>query len=372
MATNAKSGAKPAKAWASYTHAQYADAVLEMVHHSFKLTNSNIKSGGVRVAKEYGVRMPYVSVRTLIGYGHSILLDSFGKGPREFPIHNQILAVAQGKDVDVPAEDRDLINSLLSQAAVQGYVKCESLSPRLRQIFLPVADGYLAVSPIASAGLALRLSNEITAHNAAVNTARDSKAEPVNAEENQSRSVRKIKRATLSLGGANPFNAGNLVYYIDSPLIGAFPTSNNSLRHAKSLYYKGQQDLSFPRQLILDYTSWRNGIRGETTASPANREKHAELIKRFSRHWLSAGAEARELIMDHADVIENAQLVDPSLSQFDRGLVDPRQRDGEWATAFGSRLAKALMLLEKDSERKYEYAQSELNDIKKIAKDFVR
>lgn len=372
MATNGKSGAKPAKAWAPYTHAQYTEAVLEMVHHSFKLTNSNIKSGGVRVPKEYGVRMPYVSVRTLIGHGHSILLDSFGKGPREFPIHNQILAVAQGKDVGAPADDIDLINSLLDQASTQGYVKCDSLSPRLRQILLPVADGYLAVSPIASAGLALRLSNAITAHNAAVNAARDSKVEPGSAGESQAKSIRKLKRATLSLGGANPFNAGNLVYYIDSPLIGAFPTSNNSLRHAKSLYHKGQQDLSFPPQLILEYTAWRNGIKGETTASPASREKHTELVKRFSRHWLAAGAEARELIMDHADEIENTQIVDPSLSHFERGLVDPRQREGEWASAFGSRLAKALMFLEKDSERKYEYAQSELNDIKKIAKDFVR
>lgn len=370
MATNAKSGAKPAKVWEPYTHAQYTKAVLEMVHHSFKLTNSNITGGGVRVAKEYGVRMPYVGVRTLLGHGHLILLDTFGKGPRQINIHSQILAVAQLEEIDAPAADVDLIQRLLDQAYAEGYVKCDSLSPRLRQILLPVADGYLSVSPISSAGIAARLNEEITTHNAAVNTARDSRKQ--SGEEAKADSVRKLKRATLSIGGAKPFNVGNLAYLIDSPLLGAFPTAENSLRHAHSLYFKGQQDLSFPRRLILDYTTWRNEIKGDTSASPAYREKHAELIKRFARHWLSAGAEAREIILEHPFATVPGAIVNPELGLFERALIDPSQRQGEWTSIFAGRLAKAISHLEKDTERRYEYPQSELNDIKKIAKSIVR
>ena len=44
----------------------YQQALAESVHHSLKITNSNIKGGGIRVSNSAHLDLPYISVRTLL------------------------------------------------------------------------------------------------------------------------------------------------------------------------------------------------------------------------------------------------------------------------------------------------------------------
>lgn len=353
------------KDWVIYSPDQYEEAIEEMVHHSFKLTHSAITGGGVRVSAEAGVKLPYISVRTLIGHGHEVLTDHYGKGPKSINIHQQINAVAVNLAENAPASDVALIKKLLVAANQKNYVKSNGISPRLRQILLPTNEGYLAVSPLSCAGIGVLIANQLTQFTKRVNAQDEDKS-------HQDRPLRKIKRASLPLGGSKPFNVGNLVYKITSPILGGFPTANNTLRHALSLFHSGQKSLSFPPGLVGEYLSWRNALSGATSHNQDARDTHAKYLQRFVRHWQGLGADARDLLIEHRQALpDQTSLTSSSLGLFERGLIDPQERNAEWNYQFASKLAHRLAKLEKDDVRRFEYTQAEINTIAKTVRDIL-
>jgi hypothetical protein len=364
MATTEKTQTKD-KPWVSYSPEEYQVAINEMVHHSFKMTHSAIQPGGVRVSSQEALELPYISVRTLMGNGQSVLTDSFGKGPSSINIHQQITGIACGTAHLAPLEDISIIKEYLAEASQNGYVKCNSISPRLRQILLPTDTGYLAVTPLSAAGVGLLLDEAMARLNTRVDEQNKDKKNTV-------RPLKKLKRGRVPLGGSKPFNVGNLVYKTTSPLIASFPTAENSLRHALSLHHKGVTSLRFPDSLVHEYIAWRNALAGATDTNQSIRQEHRGYLNRFVRHWLNLGADAHDMICEHrSELPDPDKLLSNSVGAFEQGLIDPELRDSHWNYLFASRLAKRLSVLEKEATRRFEYSQSHINTIATMVRDIL-
>lgn len=340
--------------WVHFDPDQYELAINEMVHHSFKITHSNITSGGVRVSRDKGLQLPYVSVRSLIGNGQSVLTDTVGKGPASIKIHKQITAVALGQASNAPVEEVEMIQGFLATASDTPYVKCESISPRLRQILLPTDDGYLAVSPLSAVGIGAMLGDSVKQHNDRVDEQNKDK-------QNTDRPLKKITWASIQIGGSKPVNVGSLAYKMHRPLVASFPLSNNPLRHALSLHHKGLELTRFPSKLVQEYVQWRNELSGKIAGDMESRTRLTVFLGRFARHWLNIGADAHELLKEHADAIPGQSVTSETLNAFDRGLIECRLRDSSWNYQFASRLAKNIALLEKDEKRQFEYTKTDIN-----------
>ena len=364
MAITEKTTSKD-KPWVSYNPEEYQVAINEMVHHSFKMTHSAVQPGGVRVSSEDALELPYISVRTLMGSGQTVLTDTFGKGPSSINIHQQITSVACGAAHLAPPEDVSIIEGYLAEASKNGYVKCDPISPRLRQILLPTDAGYLAVTPLSAAGVGLLLTEALERLNNRIDEQNKDKKNTV-------KPLKKIKRGRVPLGGSKPFNVGNLVYKTTSPLIASFPTAENTLRYALSLHHNGVTSLRFPDTLVHEYTAWRNELAGATDSNQAAREEHRGYLKRFVRHWLTLGADAHDIICEHrSELPDPDKLLSSALSAFEQGLIDPEVRDSHWNYLFASRLAKRLSVLEFETRRRFEYSQSDINTIATMVRDIL-
>lgn len=357
---------KPLKDWVSHTQAEYQQAIDEMVHHSLKVTNSTVSGGGVRVSKSQGLQLPYVSVITQLGHGHNVLMDQYGRGPKKSTIYKQIIAVIEAEAENAPALEASWILSAVEAASNQPFVQCETLSPRLRQILIPAGDSYLSVTPLSAAGIGSLLSEKMRALNEGI------EARVASGENRKDIALGSIKRAHNPIGGSNSINIGCIAYRLHSPILGGFPVAQNSFRHALSLHHRGQKSLTFPQALIHEYVSWRNGLAGQYALNQDVRSKHEALIKRFAMHWLRLGQDAREVLLDHQESLPSGHdLVSAKLGLFERGLICIELRDRDWRYQFANRLAKAMSVLEKDDKRLFEYQQSEINSIAKIARDLL-
>lgn len=340
--------------WVHYDPSEYEIAINEMVHHSFKITHSSITPGGVRVSQGNGLQLPYISVRSLIGEGKSVLTDTVGKGPKSNNIHKQITAVATGQASHAPTQEVQMIEQFLATASGVAYVKCDSISPRLRQILLPTEDGYLAISPLSAFGVGAILSDSVNRHNDCVKSQNADK-------NNQEKPLRKLKRASIPIGGSNPINVGSLAQKMHRPFVASFPQVNNDLRHALSLHHNGVDLTRLPSKLMWEYVEWRNDLSGNISGSMEARARLTTFLKRFARHWLSLGSDAYDLLKEQTDSKTKKPLTSEALGSFDRGLIEPQLRDSDWNYQFAKRLAKKITLLEKDDKRQFEYTQTDLN-----------
>lgn len=350
--------------WVHFDPDQYELAINEMVHHSFKITHSAITSGGVRVSRENGLQLPYVSVRSLIGDGQFVLADSFGKGPKANKIHKQINAVALGQASHAPAHEVEMIQAFLAAASDTPYVKCESISPRLRQILLPTDGGYLAITPLSAVGVGAMISDTVKRHNECVTIQNADK-------KNTDRPLKMFTQASIQIGGSNPVNVGSLTHKMHGPIVARFPQSNNPLRHALSLHHKGVELGWFPSKLVQEYVQWRNELSGKVAVNMEARTRLTAFLRRFTRHWLDIGADACDLLKEYADAIPGKPLTSDTLSAFDRGLIESRLRDSAWNFQFASRLAKNIALLEKDENRQFEYSQADINTMATIIRGIL-
>ena len=220
---------------------------------------------------------------------------------------------------------------------------------------LPTEDGYLAVSPLSAVGIGLKLGESIARLNDRLDLQNKDKS-------SVGKPLKKIRRASVPLGGSKSFNVGNLVHKTTSPLVASFPTADNTFRQALSLHHKGVSLTRFPDSLVRDYVTWRNGLSGAISADKDSRAQLQAFLRRFSRHWLGLGVDAYDLLCEHSEALpQGVQIVSSGLSSFDQGLVDRSLRNNEWNYLFSSRLAKKIAVLEKDAVRRFEYSQSDIN-----------
>jgi hypothetical protein len=340
-----------AKAWVSFPEDVYEATASRLVHHSWKVSNSNAAGGGVRLSASDALRLPYVSARTLLAAGVTLDLDYIADA-KNGKIVKQMRAVQRASELSnkAPTSDSKAIKRVLGKVDSAFEDGTDLVDARLRQILLPKSGSYVSVTPITSSGVCAFLFDKddglVTRHNKLLSLDGNSD------QEGASKSRRRLNRAHLGIGGSNPQNIGALVRSMQRPLFVPGPAGEQSARVAFAIYYKGVE-LKAPRDLLLQYEAQRTpiieGRDGGTDLQ--SRLSEEEWTKAVASWILAQGASAFETLSTHADLLpreaqlestaaaDEFELVSRSVPAAIRGLIDARLKERDWPRS----IAKAVM-----------------------------
>lgn len=325
--------------WKAYPLDEYRNVAAALVHFSTKGVNSNAEAGGVRLGPEAGLHLPYVSARCLLARGVDLAADYTKNAGNTATVVKQIRLLAGGGHGETP-ETAQAIQAAVAKAMAGAYqTGTESVSPRLRQLLLPKGEGeYLAITPLPAGGLSAVVNERAKAHNESVDeAAKQAKGDEAAAV------PRRLRLATLGVGGANPQNVGALVREMQTALVFDAPIENRALREAYRIHYQGIP-LRLPYRAMLAWRQWRDRAAilndgGLPTGLEAREEERALLLA-VAKAVLHSGTEALRLLQKHQEELPGGELLSSELEDsVARGLVDPAERGNDWAKAFGERLA---------------------------------
>lgn len=367
----------------------YRQALAESVHVSTKTINSNIDKGGIRLARAQALDLPYISARTLLADGMTIPTDYQANTGKTATLFKTLKAAMLADSVQDDAQNRDATDAQTQQiiAALQPDIAALFSQPyqaglqhvniRMRQLLLPKADGYVSVSPMTAAGVNHWFNLAVDAIKDAYKTDDD---------------LHNLTTAVFGIGGANPQNVGSLVRAMQRPLYLTAPSSDASIRHAFSLYYKGL-DYYIPNQPSIDskyqpaLLAWaamlnqglmatRADANGQDWAGKqieaassdlASREAEVKFLGDIVRGVLAQGERARQVLVQAQDRLPNISAYQPNTIDNDtgetvskpvvartpllhprvrlavQGLIDPNLRDDGWLLVFADDLAAHIV-----------------------------
>ncbi len=337
--TEEEKRAEQEAAWNNYDIDQYRNLAEGMVHFSFKSVNSNAAGGGVRLSGEDALLLPYVSVRTLMAHGVQIDRDYTKNVDKTANIAKQIRAVFAGEQPKSEAKAEQIRDACISAFSSRLESNCEFISPRMRQLLIPIDESYVALTPIGAGGLNAIINTRVKAHN----------------QLSEDKGVR-LRQAQFGIGGANPQNVGGLVREMQRPLFFESPTESKDIKTALSIHYKGIS-LAVPRELVFEYRAWREAEKakneGRIPTDMKTREKEETFSKRFSSAILSRGAKALKVLDGHREYLpENGEpLVSGKVDEIIRGVIDLAERTKDWERGFSWRLANQIAAYEFKDEQ---------------------
>ncbi len=351
------------KGWKSYSFEEYAEVSSALIHFSSKTVNSNTKLSGVRITEKKAWDAPYVSVRTLMSRGVRLALDYGEGGAKTAGVYAQMRAVLNGEERAklASAEEKNMIREEVEKAYGNYFtVGTDFVDHRLRQVLLPcerVEEGFVAVTPITSGGLCEFICGAekglVSRHNKKADD--DGKHEE---EQSGQASLRRIRQGQFGIGGSNPQNIGGLVRAMQKPLFIDAPRTAFGIREALFLYHHGLPlDFSRPgsmKDCLLDYARFRShhGLDNESAQEGRSRldvrQEEERLLKKLAEAVLSAGDDARGLLLECADRLperfdvktgRRILVAESVASSATGGLLEPELRDGTWPR----RMALAIM-----------------------------
>lgn len=356
MASAKKRKAPEPPAWVSLPHEFYAATCAELVTFSHKTVNSNAPAGGLRLAPEQGLKLPYVSARTLLGAGEALALDYPANAGKTATAVKQLNQLREGS-ATAPADEAKRILATLAEATARGtQIGTDKVSLRARQLLLPKEGGYVAVTPLTAGGVSRKLRARVRQHNEQLKEAPDD-------------SRRRIPFAVFGLGGSNPQNVGSLVRDMQRPLVFFAPTENRQVKAILALHFQGVC-IRLPRPLLRAFRDWCADLRrrhgGLIPTNMAIRDEEIEHIRHIARDVLAQGEAARQRLLAHRELLPagGSPLVSAEAAPLNRGLVDPELRDKDWPRAFAQYLARLIADHRFDDDK--EEFQFELADIHEL------
>jgi hypothetical protein len=336
--------------WKLIPPERYREVMAELVHFSFKTVNSNIAAGGVRLGQADIMRLPYLSVRALLGGKHPLGLDYQKNTGNIATVAKQI---GMAKQNQAPADEGAEILAMLAAATGEAAsFGMESVSPRMRQLLLPrqpvpapgATSDYVAVSPVGCGGLNALVNTAVAAHNEQVKSAKG--AVPL---------VR-IKQANLPFGGANPQNVGSLVRAMQTPMFFSPPQENPEIRKALALHHKGAEP-RLPVPLMQAWFDWFNlqklNNQGQTQTNLKTREKEADFARQVMLHILRQGQYHYECLVQWRQVLPvphveddagntPVSLLSEDVKPLIRGWIEPAFRDWGWKNDFAAAMSRKV------------------------------
>lgn len=344
------------------------------VHFSFKTTNSNASSGGVRVDVEDALNLPYLSARTLLAEGQRLELDYTGNAAveaRHFKHARQALeplqdaetlaaqqhkaekqaqkAAKTGKTLPekktagptLSAEELAAVAQLFQeQTAGHFELHCNAfIDPRMRQLLLPrkSKEGhteYLSISPLTAAGLCKQTTEQVEHTNERTQQAKEkAKSEHKPA---QKPSTRRIMQARNALVGSNPQNVGGLVRDMQSPIYCQAPVTALDTRMALAIHHRGPR-LAIPQHRLQNYADFLRRINDEGVriTNADIRAKEIDLLTAMVDEVQAQARQARYLLEEHqhlfpVDTTGTRPLFAPQVAAVLVGWVLPEWRDASW------------------------------------------
>lgn len=333
--------------WKPITLDRYREVMAELVHFSFKTVNSNIAAGGVRLGEKDIMRLPYLSVRTLLQGKHQIPLD-YQKNTGNIATVVKQIGMARQNQAPV-AEGAEILALLDAETGAAACFGMEAVSPRMRQLLLPrqpvpepgATTDYVAISPVGCGGLNTLVNAVVATHN---EQAREAKGKG---------NLVRLKQANLPFGGANPQNVGSLVRAMQTPLFFAPPQETPEIRKALALHYRGAK----PRlsgKLMQAWFDWfkqqKLNHQGQTRTNLNTREKEADFARQVMLHVLQQGQYHLQFLMQwhwalplqaHEDGT-SPSLLGADVDALTRGWIEPEQRYRGWTHDFAEAISRAI------------------------------
>ena len=365
MAPAKKSKAPEPPAWVSLPHELYAATCAELVTFSHKTVNSNAPAGGIRLAPEQGLKLPYVSARTLLGAGEALALDYPANAGKTATAVKQLNQAQEGS-ATAPADEAERILATLTEATARGtQIGTDKVSLRARQLLLPKEGGYVAVTPLTAGGLNRKLRARVRQHNDHLKETPDD-------------SRRRIPFAVFGLGGSNPQNVGSLVRDMQRPLVFFAPPENRQVKAILALHFQGVR-IRLPRPLLRAFRDWcvdcRRRHGGLIPTNMATRDEEIVHIRRIARVVLAQGDAARQRLLAHLDVLPagGSPLVAAEATPLNRGLVDPELRDKDWPRTFALHLA-GLIADHRfgDGQEEFQFEQADIHELQAMIEEVAR
>ena len=355
--------------WVPLPPETYRETIDNLVTFSHKTTNSNIPAGGVRLAPDQALKLPYVSARTLLAAGEIPDLDYTANSGKIATAVKQLRQLQGGKST-APADEARHLLAKLAESTLRGCeIGTERVSLRARQLLLPRTDGsYVAVTPLCAGGVSRSIRSAIRAHNDTLRTP----------GETDISKQQRIATAVFGLGGANPQNVGSLVREMQRPLVFFPPAEQRQVKAALAQHFQGIP-VRLPRDLLTAFRDWcraaraRNG--GHIPTDMHTRDEEAAHIRQIVDAVLIQGERARQRLLAHLDVLPNggSPLVSANADPIARGLIDPGLRDRDWPRAFATRLARLIADFRfGDEHGDFHFDQQDIYALQAITEDVVR
>jgi len=218
------------------------EAMLDAgTHFSGKLIHSDARDASL-FAPDAPSDQPHLSSRRLLQAGIRLPLDQTKNDNKG--IYQRVLKVDSDDPLIQAAGLSHRVQSTIKQGVSAALRQASERRPafvdhRLRQILLPVGDGYVALSPLPAAGFGVLLADAVqTYEQALADAAQDEQvADIVGAEQSAQPSkatARVFRRIGLPVGGAKPINATlhwNQIGFAN-PLLFSAPQRSADLRRA--------------------------------------------------------------------------------------------------------------------------------------------
>jgi len=241
------------------------------------------------------------------------------------------------------------------------------VSPRLKQIFLPLNEGhegYRVTTPLPAAGLSKVINEHVTQTN---NETRLAIPSPDDKSPPDKAIARNIRRAEMGYGGSNPQNAGSLVRYMQSPLFFSAPTESTAVKAAFSLYYTGMP-ISLNKAAMQAYKDWRTKTlltHGHALSRKADRNTEEGHLTSIINALLRRAKLNENVLLDNAACLPNegVPLVNDALDTLQKGLLDHRCRDREWAKEAANKMAWAIAAFTFNDDSTLGFNESAVNAI---------
>lgn len=312
----AKTTAKKPKntGWGIVDHSRIKSNSMNLVHYSFKYTNSNLK-GGIRVNATDAISGRFVAGLTYINKNALPLehIDKVGANNTSGLIN--YLEHLQSDDPDNP-HLQQIYEATSSKMEVMtddlGGVNC-----RLPQVLIPNSEGYVSLTPLCAASFPHVIATRIKELDL------------------------RVSRVRIEQGGTQPANAGRWASkYQTLALLCSAPKENPETQHAYSIYHKGIS-IAPSYSTVYSYYTWLMSVRiDETISLSSSKDIEIKHLNCIVKDILLRGYNAHRILND---VFESCEI-SPNIKNYDivAGVIDSSIRDAEWKTKFADFTANAI------------------------------
>lgn len=351
---------------------RYADAMETAAHFRSKSSNSNAELAVIRCPPDEALDLPYVSLRCLLGGGRDIPLDGGAGGNTAVSMVRQCIDAATNApetEGNYTRAEREACAKILEECRGSGVEwGTNFVDPRLGMVLLPRPDGVndeedtVCVTPLTSTSVTAMLlaweTGVVAQHDAAVVEQRKkAKSEGGASEAGGVDQLRRLRRAHMPYGGANPINVSRFTSTLHRPLMLDSPSPTQAARRAWKLYFNGLRlaDDMYFRRAAGAYAKFLRRERylheeRKLHWTMQHRVQERALVSKVAQSALDAGARALALLKANSGFLPRhkffddgqAHLVSPSLPAWVRGLIDPRLRDAGWPAQAAAHIEVAL------------------------------
>lgn len=298
------------------THKEISDNVREarelLFHFFSKATNTNAKKILIRVGRRDGLRLPYVSVRCLVGREVSVSFTAANPIKKMIGFSTVIIKNANGEEWLETADEKapPIVLTLAERNFLQSIhdaptstVKDDGVDVRMRQILLPDGSGgYVGVVPMQSMPLAHMAQNIVWELN-------DGKH-------------RKLPSIDYPVGGGVPRTAGLVTGFRKLVVTGFYRGNAEAARKASARHRGVTSQLQMDMDVLKKYSEFITTCNWSSYEEAA----HKGYVWSIVSHYLRQAERIAESVTDND--------IEGMKNEFDKGFLDSARRGPAWNRDF--------------------------------------